>query len=318
MRLRAAPAIWLFLGMAPTAFAQPSVAIRAEANPQEIYVGDQIAFNLFVTVSSDVACGPVATSTAIGNFDVLVISSPTATIDKDGKTTSAYHFLLTTFSTGTQTIPPIPMQFAIVGGPGTETTTEPINIKVRSLLEEKGDEGNIRPLKGLFDFKSYFWLWVLAALVGTALLLWLGWRWIKIQRAGGVVIPAVPPRPADQVAWEAITHLENENLVAAGQTKEFYYRLSVILREYLEARYQMSAMEKTTSELLAEFRKRSFSMTITQLSRDFFDSADLVKFAKFTPSAEDVASDLNKVKQFITFTTPQQQEAAPAEDKVTL
>ena len=128
-------------------------------------------------------------------------------------------------------------------------------------------------------------------------------------------MPSGPPRPAEELAWEAIHALEDADLITNGQTKEFYYRLSIILREYLERRFGISALDKTTAELLLEFRKRNFPMT--QMVRDFFDSADLVKFAKFTPSEEDVTSDLNKVKQFVNLTTPQKQKPA-AEEKVSI
>jgi hypothetical protein len=40
--------------------------------------------------------------------------------------------------------------------------------------------------------------------------------------------------------------------------------------------------------------------------RTFIENGDLVKFAKFTPDAASVDEDLNRVKQFIVSTTPQQ------------
>jgi len=303
--------------MAAPAFAQPTVAIHADAQPREIYIGDPILFGLFVTVSSDVAQEPFVLPQPLENFDLLDASTPTVTTDKEGKSTAVYRFVLTTFSTGPVTLPSMPVRFSSDAERVVEEgKTEPITIHVKSLLQEKGDEGNLRPLKGLFNFKSYFWLWLTLGLLGAGTAGYFLWAWLSGKTRAGAEKPSGPPRPAEELAWEAIHRLEDTDLIAQGNVKEFYFRLSEILRAYLERRYGMSALDRTSSELLSDFRRRNFTLTLVNLCRAFFDNADLVKFAKFTPTEEEILNDLNQVKQFINLTTPQ--KSAPAEEKIPL
>jgi hypothetical protein len=180
------------------------------------------------------------------------------------------------------------------------------------VLEKAGDEGNLRPLKGLFNFRSYFWVWF--ALISAAILFGLYFliQYLKTNRRG----PAVklgPPKPPEEIAWKELLDLESSGLLAEGNVKEYYSRLSAILRNYLENRYQISCMDKTTSELLVEFRKLELSLDMTTLLRAFFESGDLVKFAKLTPTEKEIGDDLQHVKQFISVTTPQK---APEPEKI--
>lgn len=305
---------FLLIFLCATAHAEPSVQIRTEIEPREIYIGDPVLVGVLVTVSTGVASTPLSPPQTMGDFELLNLSSPTASFGKDGKVTTTYRFIVTTYSTGPVILPALPLAFSTITGSHTEAKTEEITIKVKSLLEEKGDEGNIRPLKGLFDFKSYLWLWILLGilLAGTGGYFLRGWF---SGRKGTTPVPIGPPRPPEEVAWEAIHALEDADLVANGQIKEFYYRLSVVLRQYMEHRYRISALDRTTHELLIEFRRQKFSMDLINLCRDFFDNADLVKFAKFTPDEPEVQLDLNRAKQFINTTTPQK-PAAEKKDQI--
>lgn len=127
----------------------------------------------------------------------------------------------------------------------------------------------------------------------------------KLKEAG---VPEGPPVPPAQWAWDAIQVLEDSDLIEAGHVKEFYIRLSEILRGYLERQYGMSALERTSSELLSDFRKMNLTHNVTSLLRDFLETGDLVKFAKYTPNEEDVEKDLNRVKEIVTATTPQNEK----------
>jgi hypothetical protein len=188
---------------------------------------------------------------------------------------------------------------------------------VKSLLEEKGDANGLQPLKGFFNFRSYFWWWVA---LGVVLLIILGvllFRWSQSRNSATENIPKAPPRPPEEVAWQKINALEDKDLLTQGMHREFYYQLSDIMREYLEARYKMSALDKTSSELLAEFRRLSMPFNLTNLTRDFLENADLVKFAKFTPSVDDASLDLNRIKELVTITTPAK-EPAKTEEKISV
>ena len=296
-------AIALF-GSASVVAAQPTVAVQADAQPREIYLGDPISYVLTIQASSEVAQMPFVLPPPLGDFELIDAATPTVTHAGDGSTMLVYRFLLTTYSTGSFTIPSL------------DEKTAGVSIRVKSLLEEKGDEGNLRPLKGLFNFRSYFWWWVALGVLIAAMAGFSIWKWGPRRGKGNAATPTGPPRPPEELAWEAILALEDADLIAKGQARDFYFRLSEILRIYLEDRYGISALDRTTSELLSEFRRQNFSSELMGIGRAFFESADLVKFAKFTPTETEVTIDLNQVKKFINLSTPQ--KASETKEKVEL
>jgi len=164
------------------------------------------------------------------------------------------------------------------------------------------------PLKGLFTFKSYLWIWILLGVLVLAGAAVGVWRWIKISR-GEAGIPQGPPRPPEEIIWEVIDRLERSDLLATGQIKEYYSQLSQALRQYLEYRFPMPALDRTTSELLVEFRRIEMPLDHQSILRYFFDTGDLVKFAKYVPSEEEISDDLERVKKFVALTTPKKEES---------
>jgi hypothetical protein len=72
-----------------------------------------------------------------------------------------------------------------------------------------------------------------------------------------------------------------------GQNKEYYTRLTDILRTYIEQRFQINAMEMTTAEILPLFKKDRNTQSVYQNLRQILQLSDLVKFAKLLPLEND-------------------------------
>jgi len=292
----------------------PSVQMRVEVGPRDITIGDPVQLRATVIYSTQVVPVPLNLNSQLGEFELLDYAPTRPQQTTDGKITITHQIVLTTFSTGTQTIPSLSLLFTTPFGAQAEAKTDTIPINVKSVLEAMGDQGGLRPLKGFFDFKSYWWVWLLVALACLGVGGYFGYLWWR-SRILEESLRAGPPKPPEEIAWDALHKLEDSNLLSEGHAKEFYFQLSVILRQYLENRYHFSALDRTTSELLMEFRKNNFGLELTNEMRDFLDNADLVKFAKWTPEEGEIDGDVSRVKHVITITTPQTteptREAAP-------
>jgi len=69
--------------------------------------------------------------------------------------------------------------------------------------------------------------------------------------------------------------------------KEYYIQLSEIIRQYIEGRYFLDALEMTTTQLLEKMNQEQINADAIQMMREFLDACDLVKFAKYIPSDEE-------------------------------
>ena len=122
--------------------------------------------------------------------------------------------------------------------------------------------------------------------------------------------------PAHIVAIEALEKLHNEKLWQNDKHKLYYSGLSDILRTYLDGRFEVGAMEMTTDEIVASLRdvevEQKLKMELLAVLRD----ADLVKFAKATPEAEENEAAFDKTLNFVEQTKPVE-KVEEAEDEPT-
>ena len=157
-------------------------------------------------------------------------------------------------------------------------------------------------------------LGVLALLAGALLLL----MWYLAKRGKRItdLFKPAPPLPAHIVALAALDALHGEKLWQSGEYKLYYSTLSDILRTYLAGRFEVGAMEMTTDEIAASLREvdieQKQKMNLLGVLRD----ADLVKFAKATPEAEENEGAFDKALNFVENTKPVE-EVEEEEDEPT-
>jgi len=124
-----------------------------------------------------------------------------------------------------------------------------------------------------------------------------GWLYLRKNRKAKIVRIF---KPAHEIAYSRLRALVKDDLIAKGQIKEFYERISNILRHYIEHRFELRAPERTTDEFLIElqFTEVLFDSDKQRLG-EFLRHCDLVKFAKHTPTSEQVQHTFDLVKDFI-------------------
>jgi hypothetical protein len=124
------------------------------------------------------------------------------------------------------------------------------------------------------------------------------------------VPPPPPARPPWEIAFEELYDLRHAGLVAEGRFAEHFDRVSDILRKYLGARFGFDGLESTTREAVFVLRGVTPSIEPLDAIESFLRQADLVKFAKTVPSAEDCELALTRADRIISETLPEA-KAAP-------
>jgi hypothetical protein len=91
----------------------------------------------------------------------------------------------------------------------------------------------------------------------------------------------------EEIAHTALTALLAEDLPARGLVKEFFLRLTGIVRQYIEATTGIRAPEQTTEEFLRAMRSReAFSPQRSVRLAEFLEAADMIKYAGQQPTGE--------------------------------
>lgn len=99
-------------------------------------------------------------------------------------------------------------------------------------------------------------------------------------------------------AMMKIQKIKEENLIFSENSKEYYTQLTDILRQYMSERFGFNAMEMTSAEIIAQLEKNNNKEYNNEL-RELFETADLVKFAKYTTLNNENDRNLTAVIDYI-------------------
>jgi hypothetical protein len=223
-------------------------------------------------------------------------------LDENNKVVSRYQYRLEPFLSGTYAIPAFTFEFYDANDAEEkkyELYTDPIDIEVASLLGEQRSELVIADIEDVVEMPQkahLWWLWILsavsiiAAIIGT-------WAYLRQKRIDKLVRIF---KPAHEIAYARLRALVKDDLIKAGKVKEFYERVSNILRHYIEHRFDLRAPERTTEEFLIELQQTDV-LPAPDKARlgEFLRHCDLVKFANMSPATEQIQRTFDLAKDFI-------------------
>jgi hypothetical protein len=205
-------------------------------------------------------------------------------------------YVLQPFLPGEYELPPLTVTLN-----GSEAiSSEALTILVESVLQDP-ESADLSDIAGPVDVPVPWWWWALAAVLLAAAVGASLWLW-KRRRDKLTAPRVVPPH---EIALKALDALLSDSLLASGAVEMFYLRLSNIVRHYIEDQFSLRAPEQTTEEFLAAMsRGPQIRRDHQTLLRDFLQRADMVKFAKFVPDADETGGAVEAARLFIEQTVP--------------
>lgn len=249
----------------------------------EIQIGEQVIFNLQVSKPLDAKVTlPELNDTLSKYIEILRINPVDSTINNN-QVVLTRTYLITCFEEGIHDVKPLPVAFEYMGHSDTLFTGFS-SLKVTSPeIDESRGIFDIKPPiavpMAIWEVLPWFLLifWFLA---GIYVLLWfLKWRRVKKEQDQIIIIET-----AHEVALKELTRLKEDKLWQNDKVKEYYTRLTGILRKYLENRFGIKALESTSNEIMTDLGEimRQEEKDL-ELMREILQTADMVKFAKFKP-----------------------------------
>ena len=291
------------------------VALQVRLWPKEPRLSDLVELEIEVGAEADVVIRPPSFGDAVGDFLVRDYTerSPKKSSEQGKPNRRVFYYQLEPVYSGAHLIRSVAIEFvdnrenSEQKGESSWIESEPIEVKVTS---ELGDQvpslANLEPMAPPQAInESSVWWW----LAGLGLLAAAGAAYFLRGRTQADT--AAPYKPsAEEIAHTQLASLLAENLPSQGMFKDFYLRLTGIVRHYIEGITTLRAPEQTTEEFLREMgEKEVFSKDQSCRLKEFLEAADMVKYAGQRPDAVQIDSSISRAKEFIDM-KPRVAEAA--------
>ena len=237
------------------------------------------------------------------------ISSDTTNLNDDTRQIIR-KLIIQSFDSGAYTLPPVIYQ----NGNDTllsNTVTLKVNPVDVSHLEDIHANADTMKLKSkwydfLPDWIIDYWGWLLLTIVIVAGA--VCGVLIYTKRMAIPFIPAKKPIPPYEMAKQRLETLHSQHLCEKGQEREYYTELTDILREYIDKRFGINAMEMTSGQILSHLNANPETRPSEKLMRQILEVADFVKFAKLRPMPEDNNKAYASATEFVDNTRPVEEE----------
>lgn len=296
MRRRFAAALALCIALtAPARLEAKETAprIAVSIDRRDITVGDRIRVTIAVSAGPrDQVRFPALADNILGVFEIKARGTAVKR-GWFGRVGYVGWYDMTSYRTGKQTIQALNIAYRIPGAAEWRSvSTKPIEIQVRSVLPAGTAPLDIRDIKAPLGFFEINWPLlgggILAVIALTGIGTYLRWRARRV--------PVKLPHETALEELEAIRAFLAQN----GEIKEFFVRISDCIRSYIERAFSVKAPEMTTEEFLNSV-KVSSRLTIEQkdLLKDFLHACDLVKFAKYSPTAPEIDRVFAAARTFV-------------------
>lgn len=291
------------------------IRFSVEVTPKEPWIADPITVTLRAATPEDVLVR-FPDAKALGAWNVRSAAPAESRPDATGGLAWSQTLIVDTFSAGEKEIPPLVMAYGRKGADGavaydSELALGRLKIAVRSALTSQdsltsprditpprnADREPLRPWQIAFAFCA----------AGLALALLLSCAATlrgQLRRRGPLISP-------EEWALRALDDLSRYEWAMHGGHRDVYYRMSEIVRGYVESKFGLRAPEMTTEEFLSTLaRDRGALPYDADRLGKFLAACDMVKYAALAPTREDAADAISTARAFVHATAAAAEEHA--------
>ncbi len=284
------------------------VTIIASVDSSDYLVGDYINYTIEVRSPEELQIQTPAVTDSVKNLELIKLEKP-AKLKDESTNVTRFSYVFSFYDSSEITIPAIPVKYKTKADSVYKSSlTNPVTFAVHTVkVNHQEDIKDVKePITIPIDWK--FWIiFTLIFLVLLAITLYL-YRRYKLKKLQQPVVKKVVKIPIHVTALAQLDNLEREKLWQNGKVKEYHSRITEIIRDYFEKRFELPALELTTSESILQLEQVSEARNVVQITGEFLNNADLVKFAKYIPLDSINQEMMKQAKEIIQKTIPVERE----------
>jgi hypothetical protein len=287
--------------------------VQVELDTNSILLGEQT--NLRISFSYRVDTGeemklqfPIIGDTLIKEIEVLKKSKiDTSIVDKEDPYlfTQTQNLTISSFDVGQYRLPSLTFILN-----DSSIHSQVLTFEVRDVASLAARDNQLvlldikKPLEdplSMWDWILMHWIWFLtplAVIIALVLIVYflLTYKSKKVTKVSQPIISA------HQIALAKLEAIQSAQLWQEGKFKQYHSEISEVIREYLEKRYAIHALEQTSDEIFTALRFKTVSQVNKENLQQLLVLADLVKFAKEIPIGSENEESMKNAILFVNET----------------
>jgi hypothetical protein len=287
------------------------VQLILRVSPAKPRLSDIVELEIDIKHEPDVEVIPPVFGQSVGEFMVRGYGEHTK--DRNGKALDArqriFRYQLEPAHSGKHLIRSIAVEFtdnrsnSEQRGELARVQSKPLEVMVTTEIGDAvPDLANLVPMQEPLPIQGTT-PWVTIAAFVILITLFVGLLWAT--RKTPVKEQDPPKLSPEQIAQQELEKLLSRDLPAQGQVKEFFIRITGIVRTFIEGSTGIRAPEQTTEEFLRERRLENvFSATQTNQLKEFLEAADMIKYAGQDANHRQVDTAIDCARGFIAIRFP--------------
>ena len=260
-----------------------NISVSASTDTTDYVVGDYIKYNLELTYSKNIKVFLPSVKDSIKNLEFIKELKSTKE-EKNNKIIEKHFYIFSRYDSAVVNIPSYKIYYQSANDTSKQyVSVNPLTITVKTLPVEP--QKDIRDVKEPVKVPINLLFIILLVLIIILILIaaYFIFKYIKKKKESKTALTPEIIIPPHEIALNSLRELEQKKLWQQGLIKEYHSEITEIIRKYFEDRFNFRALEMTSSEILACLSYLEDGKCIVDLANEFFNNADMVKFAKFQP-----------------------------------
>lgn len=293
----------LFISVTIRSLSAQDVKASSQIDKDHYLIGDYIRLQIQVTTdSTNQLFWPQAEG--ISSFDIISVN-PIDTIRQQSSYILNQEIVYSIYDSGKYAMPVIQFQYKKAGGQQMNSVfTDSINFTVGTLPVDTTSA--IKPIKGNLDVKvkNYLWLYILIGVIVLGIIGFGLYLTFFSKKSIKNILPKTKPKPLHERTLEKLKLLDEKKLWQRDEIKEYFIELTDILRDYMEQRYAVKAMESTSDEIISQLTHLQTDPDLISKIAFILEVADMAKFAKSKPLPNENTLAMNYAINYVEATKP--------------
>lgn len=273
---------------------------KAELDTSSILIGDQIQLHVSSKFEiNETYNWPLFTDSVFEKVEIIS-RGEIEEIKKDSTIFISQKLTLTSFDSGSYYIPPI------IFNELKKTKGILLNVHTIHITDSNKKAYDITSTKigttedfteeELSEIRRKRWI-IGGIIFATLVLAFLTYYLLKKYKKDGTILKPKIIIPPHVTALNKLQSLKKEKLWQKGELKEYYTRISTIIREYTEYRFEFNALELPTSDIIKQLK--NLQDNEIEILESILKKADNIKYAKGLSLEEENKQIMQQSVEFI-------------------